>query len=104
MSKQETMKDILSEAKEEIFEGKSTTVKNNIHALIGKVDGINARKAIQLKKIDKELADAEAELKRFTALGVDEAFNEVTVSNQQTQSGQYIYGLGGMVYSVGTGL
>ena len=72
------MKEVVAEAKKEIFEGKSVTVKNKIEALMGSVDGVKARKAIMLKKVDKELEDAEAELERFTSMTVEDAFNEIT--------------------------
>lgn len=82
-NKLESIKDVLAEAKQEIFEGKSTTVKNHFHKLLGTVDGVKARRAIQIAKLDKELADADAEVARFAAMSVEDAFNEITVSNQQ---------------------
>lgn len=82
MAKTENTKDILKEAKDEIFKGKSDTVKNKFHNLLGIVDGVKARRAITIAKLDKELADAEAELARFAAMDVEEAFNTITVDNQ----------------------
>ena len=77
MSKEVNMKDVLSEAKKEIFEGKSATVKGHLQSLIGKSDGIRARMAVTIEKMQKELDAAEDEIARFTSLTVDEAFNEI---------------------------
>lgn len=84
MAKDINMKEVIAEAKKEIFDGKSTTVKNHLQTLIGKTDGIKARLAMTVKSIEKELETAETELARYSALTVEDAFNEVTAKNTNT--------------------
>lgn len=101
MAKTETTKDILKLAKEEIFEGKSETVKNKFQNLLGTVDGVKARRALTIAKLDKELADAEAEVARFAEMDVETAFNTITVDNQNygcaTSASQWYVASNGIV-------
>jgi phosphoribosylformylglycinamidine (FGAM) synthase PurS component len=86
-NKDVNMKDVVVEAKKEIFEGKSGTVRSKLQNLMGSVDGVKACRAIMLKKVEKELADAEAELERFSAMTVEDAFNEIMAPQSNPLSG-----------------
>lgn len=90
-TKEQTTKEVLAEAKQEVFDGKSTTVKNHFHTLLGKRDGISARLATTTKKIEAELATIEGEITKFSKLSVDDAYNEIVTSQtgNQTIAGQW---------------
>ena len=97
MAKQNTTKEVLAEAKDEIFEGKSVTIKNHFQSLLGTSDGIKARLAITVKKIEEELADNEEKIKYFSGLSFEDAYNEI-IYNQNTQATPW-YLPGSVIYN-----
>lgn len=86
MAKEMTTKEVLVIAEKEIFDGKSTAVKYHFQTLIGKRDGIRARLANEVKKLETELEAIESSIDAFSKLSVNDAYLEAILP--QTMNAQ----------------
>ncbi len=98
-TKEQSTKEVLAEAKQEVFDGKSVAVKNHFLSLLGKRDGIKARLATTVSKIEAELESVEATITAFSELNVEDAYNEIMAPKEKTVLGNSI----NYVYSTGDG-